>query len=99
MELIKNKQKRPMYTWDYHDHGESHEALRAARDRLIPHGCEFGTSQPGELTVRRKDGLYTVYLRPLSGGRWWLGARVRQVIELESWDEVIEFLRLWGFRK
>lgn len=68
MDLIKNKQKRPMHPWDYHDHGSSLDALRAlraVRDRLIPHGCEFGTSQPGEMIVRREDGLYTVYLAPL----------------------------------
>ena len=97
MELIPNNKRRPMLSWDSRDHGESYEALRAARERLIPHGCEFGTSQPGELTVRREDGLYTVYLRPLDGGRWWLGVRVRRVTELESWDEVIEHLRRWGF--
>ena len=65
MDLTKNKQKRPMHPWDYHDHGSSLDALRAVRDRLIPHGCEFGTSQPSEMIVRREDGLYTVHLAPL----------------------------------
>ena len=97
MELIKNKQRRPMHPWDYHDHGERREALRVARGRLCPHRCEFGTSQPGELTVRREDGLYTVYLSPLDGWRWWIGARPRQEKCCESWDEVIEFLHHWGF--
>ena len=90
MDLIKNKQKRPIHQWDYHDHGGSRDALRAARDRMIPYGCEFGTSQPGEMMVRREDGLYTVYIAPLSAGR------ERQVTELESWDEVVEFRRDWG---
>ena len=93
MDLIKNEQKRPMHAWDYHDHGGSLDALRAVRDRLIPHRCEFGTSQHGEMIVRREDGLCTVYLAALSGGRWWLGARERQVTELESWDEMVEFRR------
>ncbi len=91
MDLIKNTQKRPMHPWDYHDHGGSLDALRAARYRLIPHGCEFGTSQPGEMTVRPEDGLYAVSLAPLSG------ERERQVTELESWDEVVEFRRDRGF--
>ena len=97
MELIPNKQRRPMLNWDSRDHGESYEALRAARERLIPHGCEFGTSGSGELTVRREDSLYTVYLRSLGGGRWWVGARPRQQKYCESCDEVVEFLRRWGF--
>lgn len=71
-----------MHPWDCHDGDGSRDALRAARERLIPHGCEFGTSQPGEMIVRREDGLYTVYLAPLSGGRGWLGAREQQVTEL-----------------
>ena len=86
-----------MHPWGYHDQSGSRDALRAARDRLIPHGCEFGSSQPSEMIVRREDGLYTVYLAPLSSGRWWLDARERQVTELESWDEVVEFRRDRGF--
>jgi len=97
VKLHENTRRMPLKRWDRHHHGASYVSLKNAHDHFLKRGCEFGSSKPGELTIRRGDGRYTVYISRESNGQWCVGAQKNRRKYFLSWEEVIEYLHKWGF--
>lgn len=99
MKLRENSMRHmPLKPWDRYDHGRHYTTLKFVRDQFSPHGCRFGSSAPGEITVRTEDSRYTVYIhRKRPDRQWRVGYRPGEQELFKSWSEVLTYLRKYGF--
>lgn len=72
--------------------------IRRIHDHFSKRGCEFGSSKRREITVRTKDGHYTVYVSRRSNGRWRVKRRASNLDEdFASFEVMTEAMCGLGF--
>ena len=97
MRLRKNARRGELQPWDRYDHGTTKPDLELVYSHFHDRGCNFGSSRPGEITVRNPDAHYTVYISRRSDGRWRVGYYPNENYNFKTWDEMIKALHCRGF--
>ena len=97
MRLRENAHRGKLQPWDRYDHGTGKPDLELVYSHFHDRGCDFGSSGPGEITVRNPGAHYTVYISRRSDGRWRVGHYPNDVYDFNTWDEMIKALHRQGF--